>query len=152
MELPEPLVLGVFMIMAIFVLFFGIFALFLIGVGIAVGIALLTLAGALTFFGIISASTLFGILTRSPSAGFRVLFLQLGAAAGIPLGIGAACLWTYLFDENLRPMDEVLLGAMVGLGGGLVAALAFNYGWTRALRVILPLWAPQRTNHSGKRS
>jgi len=127
------------MIMDILVLFFGIFALLLIGVGIAAGIALLALAGALTFFGIISTSTVFGILNRSPGAGFRFLFLQLGAAAGIPLGIGSAFLWTYLFDENLRPIDEVLLGGMVGLVGGLAAALAFNYGWMRALRVILPL-------------
>lgn len=140
------------MIMAVFALFFGIFALFLIGVGIAAGIALLALAGAFTFFGIISTSTLFGILNRSPTAGFRVLFLQLGAAAGIPLGIGAAFLWTYLFDENLRPMDEVLLGALVGIGGGLVAALAFNYGWMRALRVILPLLAPKGPNHYNGRS
>lgn len=140
------------MIMAILALFFGIFALFLIGVGIAAGIAVLALAGTLTFFGIISASTLFGILNRSPTAGFRVLFLQLGVASGIPLGIGAAFLWTYLFDENLRPMDEVMLGALVGIGGGLVAALAFNYGWMRALRVILPLFAPKRPNHYNGRS
>lgn len=146
------MVFGDLMIMAVFALFFGIFALFLIGVGIAAGIALLALAGAFTFFGIISTSTLFGILNRSPTAGFRVLFLQLGAAAGIPLGIGAAFLWTYLFDENLRPMDEVLLGALVGIGGGLVAALAFNYGWMRALRVILPLLAPKGPNHYNGRS
>ena len=152
MELPEPLILGIFVIMVIITLFFGIFALFLIGVGIAAGITLLALAGALTFFGIVSTSTLFGILNRSPAAGFRVLFLQLGAAVGIPLGIGAAFLWTYLFNENLRPMDEVLLGAMVGLGGGLVAALAFNYAWMRALRIVMPLLAPKSPNHYNGRS
>ncbi|EEF57430.1 hypothetical protein [Pedosphaera parvula] len=87
--------------------------------------------------GIISSSVFFGFLRRSPASGFRALFLQLGAIAGIACGIGAVWLVSWAAHAHWNPACKILLGGTSGLLCGLLAALLFNFLWGRAATWLL---------------
>lgn len=112
----------------------GIFALIiclgiclLIGVGIALALLGCFILAMLAFFGIISSSVIFGFIKKNPSSAVRILFLQLGAVAGLFCGLAGTFLAS-LFAEF--PWKEYLLyGSLSGILGGLFVAWLFNCAW-----------------------
>ncbi len=112
----------------------GVFALclllVLLGLGLLVLIAGAACMGAASMMlaaGILSASLVVGILRRSFSAGFRALFIQVGALAGFVAGVGAtACIiWAAKtgWDSSMRWIIGIALGALIGT----------LYGWCLGL-------------------
>jgi len=119
--------------LAVFALTAIVLILILVGIGIVVGTAVVMIAAGLVAAGILSSSTLMGVLTRRPSVAAQVLFLQLGALCGIAAGIGLLALGNYLFAWGLEFGWIALVGGGTGLGAGLIVALLFNLAWTRLL-------------------
>jgi len=101
------------------------------GLGLAAGIIVFALAGALVTFGIMSSSVAVGFLRRRPTSGFRALFVQLGAVAGIPCGIGATWLVSWLAHSHWSTALRLLVGSVCGLACGVAVALLFNFAWGR---------------------
>jgi hypothetical protein len=110
---------------------------FLVGAGLVGGIVAFALAGALTAFGIISSSVVIGFIQRSPASGFRALFIQLGAVAGIPCGIGAMWLVSWLAHSPSSTAFRLLVGSVCGLSCGVAVALLFNFAWGRTAGWLL---------------
>ncbi|HEX7860892.1 MAG TPA: hypothetical protein VF773_11230 [Verrucomicrobiae bacterium] len=104
---------------------------FLVGAGLLAGIVAFALTGALTAFGIMSSSVVIGFIRRSPASGFRALVIQLGAVAGIPCGIGAMWLVSWLADSQSSTAFRLLVGGVCGLSSGVAVALLFNFAWGR---------------------
>jgi hypothetical protein len=101
----------------------------LLGIGLAVGIVVCALAGALAALGILSSSAAIGFIRRSPASGFRVLFLQLGAVAGIPCGFAGAWLVSALAHSHWSLTARLLMGGTAGLVCGVLVAWLFNFVW-----------------------
>jgi hypothetical protein len=110
---------------------------FLVGAGLVGGIVAFVLAGALTAFGIMSSSVVIGFIRRSPASGFRALFIQLGAVAGIPCGIGAMWLVSWLAHSQTSTAFRLLVGSVCGLACGVSVALLFNFAWGKAAGWLL---------------
>jgi hypothetical protein len=110
-----------------------------IGAGAVAALVLLVLIGLLAGLitaGIVSASVVIGVLRRSVSTGFRVLFLQVGGVGG--LIVGALGAWLFLLLGKL-PMNSVtpwVIGPLVGVAFGLGAAWMFNFAWGRSVEWI----------------
>lgn len=111
--------------------------LFLVGFGAVVCMVICALTGALAALGILSSSVAIAFLRRSPASGFRALFIQIGAAAGIPCGVGAMWLVTWLIDAQWSTTARLVVGGGCGLGCGVVVALLFNLAWSRLARWLL---------------
>jgi len=141
-EIGSPMVAG-FLMLVLFVAFVA--GLFLLGFGAAVGIALIALAGGLTAFGIVSSSVVIGFLQRSVTAAFRALFLQLGAVAGIPCGIGATWLFTWLSHTDWSLGMHLWIGGLYGLLSGFLVALLFNFAWSSAVAWLIKRHEKRRT-------
>lgn len=103
----------------------------LMGLGLAAGIVVCAAAAMLAGLGIVSSSAAVGLLRRSPSSAFRALFIQLGAAAGIPCGIGAAWSVSALAHAGWSRLFIILLGGGCGMACGIGVALLFNFVWGR---------------------
>jgi hypothetical protein len=117
----------------VFALLAAVVILLLIGVGICLGVVCLVVTAILVTLGIITTSAAAGIAARKPRTGFKVLFLQLGAAAAIPCGVGCACLAVWLLDLAVTPLQAGVTGGLLGLFFGLGLAALFNYVWDNAL-------------------
>lgn len=109
----------------------------LLGMGLAAGIIVFALAGALAAFGILSSSAAVGFVRRSPASGFRALFLQLGAAAGIPCGIAGTWLVLSVAHNHWSLAAQLLVGGTAGLLCGVLVAWLFNFAWCKAGAWIL---------------
>ena len=101
--------------------------------GIVVAVVTLAVTAVLVAVGVVSFSAVVGLLSRRPTHAARALFIQLGALGGIPCGIGAALLVTWLGNLGIHRGLAVLVGGGTGLGAGLIVALLFNLAWTRLL-------------------
>ena len=86
--------------------------------------------------GVVSASVVIGVLRRSVSTGFRALFFQIGGVFGLIAGsLGA---WVFIVLAKL-PMTSVqpwVIGPLVGIAFGLLAAWMFNFAWGRSVEWI----------------
>jgi hypothetical protein len=96
------------------------------------GLVTLLIAALLTA-GIISASVLTGILRRSVSSGFRALFLQVGAVVGVIAGGIGALVFIWLAKLPAASTQPWIIGPLVGLTVGLLAACLFNFAWGRSV-------------------
>lgn len=121
--------LGIFAALVIMVMI--VVFILLLGIGLAVGLVVCALVGALTAVGILSSSATIAFLRRSPTQGFRALFLQLGAAAGIPCGITGAWIVSWLAHCNWSVLDRFLIGGVAGFACGVLVAWLFNTTWSR---------------------
>jgi hypothetical protein len=114
----------------VFLLYFGMVACGVIvigiGLGIAITIGLLFLIAAMVTAGIISASVIVGIYTRSLTKGFKVFFMSCSIIAG---GIfGAAGLWLLNLSTGWHDTgNAILLGAGCGLVSGLAGGMISFY-------------------------
>ncbi len=110
---------------------------FLLAVGLVACVVLCALAGALAALGILSTSVAVGFIRRSPASGFRALFLQLGAVIGVPCGIGAAWLVSWLVGGDWSITARLLVGGTGGLVCGILVAWLFNLVWSKLAEWIL---------------
>lgn len=101
-------------------------AMFVIVVACCLVIGLAILATILVGTGIVSASIIVGFLCRSVSAGFRALFLLVGALLGIIGGIIGTLLTQSVWNSPLR----WIVGIAAGLFAGLIVAWLFNRVWS----------------------
>jgi hypothetical protein len=105
--------------MAIVSLILAVIVLFLIGVGIAVGLVACAMAALLVGLGVISSSVVVGMFSGRATDGIRVFLLQCGIIAGVPAGAVCALLATSLVKELQGVADWPVL-----IGGGLCGGLA----------------------------
>ncbi len=122
---------------ALMILFLVAVFVLLLGAGLAAGIVVCALAGALAAFGIFSSSMAVGFLRRSPASGLRAMFLQLGAVAGIPCGMAAAWLVSFLAHGHWSIAARLLVGGASGLVCGVIVGWLFNFAWGTTAAWIL---------------
>jgi hypothetical protein len=115
--------------LGIFALIMVLATIVLIGVGIALGLLGVVIFGILTFFGVISSSVIFGFLKKNPASAFRMLFLQIGALAGLFCGIAGTLIASLIVDFQWK--DYALYGCITGVLGGVFLAWLFNNAWGR---------------------
>lgn len=119
-------------------LLFVLFMLAALAAGCAVALILgligLAIAAALLAAGIVSTALLVGVLRRSVSAGFRTLFILLGAVAGVAGGAMATSAFTWVTKANWHSPLRWLAGVTVGLLMGILIAWLFNKGWTNIVQ------------------
>jgi hypothetical protein len=125
------------LILAFWLLVMVVVFVLLLGIGLAVGIVLCALVGALTAFGILSTSVAIGFLRRSPASGLRALFLQLGAVVGVVCGIAASWLVSWLAHSHWGVVTRLLVGGSCGLICGILVAGLFNLAWGKITAWIL---------------
>ena len=113
--------------MALFGLVFLVIALFLIGVGVAVGLVACALTAALLGIGVISSSVFVGMRSGRASSGIRVFLLQCGILAGIPAGAVCAGLAQSFFAAYGSGWPVLVYGAMGGAFAGLSVALLLDF-------------------------
>jgi len=113
----------------VFVLALLAACLLLVGLGIALGMAVCAGVGALAMLGIVSASVATGFLRRNPASGLRVFFLQAGALAGVPCGIAVMWAVSWLKQNNWSLNTILMVGGIGGLIEGAAVALLFNHAW-----------------------
>jgi len=125
----------------VFVLALLAACLLLVGLGLAVGMAICAAVGALAMAGIISTSVVTGFLRRSPASGLRVFFLQAGSLAGVPCGMAAMWLVSWLKQNNWSLDSILMIGGIGGLIDGAAVALLFNHAWG-----LLAAWLLKQLN------
>lgn len=128
--------------LGLLLLFTVVVVLILLGVGVILGLVACILAAGLVGLGIVSASAVYGLVTKSAAAGFRALFLLCGALAGLTGGVGLAFLWVWFTDQPTVGFTIPIVGGSLGTACGLLVALLFNFGWTRAIE----LWRKSRAD------
>ena len=96
---------------------------------LVIGLAGLAIVAIMLATGIVSASLLIGILRRSVSTGFRVLFIQLGALVGVVGGAIATCALTWITKSKWNVPLHWILGLGLGLVMGIFFAWLFNKMW-----------------------
>src|SRR5215207_7930169 len=109
--------------MGLFGLIFFLVTCVLIGAGIAIGVFASVLAAAFVALGTVSSSVVVGILSRNPSAGFRVFLLQCGIVTGIPAGAISAWLAHNFWQEYGESVAVLAAGGLAGAFAGVVLAL-----------------------------
>jgi hypothetical protein len=109
----------------------------LLGIGLAIGLAACVVTAVLVSFGVVSSAVAVAFLRRNPASGLRALFLQIGAAAGVPCGIAAVCLISWLARSEWSLLVRIGVGGLAGLTGGMLVALIFNWVWGRMAAWIL---------------
>jgi hypothetical protein len=105
----------------------------LVAVCLALIVILVCLAAGtiLLAAGVISASLVVGILRRSVSAGFRALFIQLGAVVGMVGGVITTSTFNWIANANWDSPFRWATGLTIGLLIGILFACLFNKVWTR---------------------
>jgi hypothetical protein len=115
---------------AMFVLFMLIALIAACVLAVILGIVGIVIAAAMIGAGVISASVLTGFLRRSISSGFQALFIQVGALAGLTVGLLAVMSYTWVARTNLHSPHHWIAGAGLGLLAGISVAWLFNKAWT----------------------
>lgn len=132
--------------MAIVSLVLAVIVLFLIGVGIAVGLVACAMAALLVGLGVISSSVVVGMRSGRATDGIRVFLLQCGVIAGVPAGAFCAWLATSLMAELQGAVDWPVLicGGAGGALAGIMVALALDL-MSRRLHAWAALRLPRGT-------
>lgn len=123
--------LGIFALFAIVVL------LLLVGAGIALGAVVLCAMAVCAAVGILTTSTIAGLVAKKPGVGVKVFFLQLGAAVGVVAGTGLALLAAWIIGVQGSRWFFAFIGAVLGLFAGATLAALFNLLWEKLLALLL---------------
>ena len=122
---------------------FAMFVLFMLGallvgcvLALILGVVCIAIAAVLLATGIVSASLLVGVLRRSVSAGFRALFIQLGAVVGMAGGAIATSAFTWIAKASWDSPLRWAAGVTIGLLIGILVAWLFNKVWTRIVQQL----------------
>jgi hypothetical protein len=120
--------------LAAFVLFAVLVLPFALGATAAIVLILIavgaTLAAILLTAGIVSTAFLAGVLRKSVSAGFRALFIQLGALIGVIGGVIATSSVTLITKAAWNSPLRWVTGIGIGLFVGILMAWIFNLVWS----------------------
>lgn len=126
--------------LGIFALFAIVAILILVGVGIVFAILAIVAVALVAALGTVSSSALLGFYRRRFSTGLRAFHYQICAIAAIPAGIGILWLGSTVFDVQLSFSRILGIGAISGISGGLLVALALDkLSGSIYLRMITPL-------------
>jgi len=117
-----PLTFVLFMLAALLVACF---------VALIVGAVCFAIAAILVALGMVSTALLVGLLRRSISAGFRALFLQVGAVVGMAGGAIGTAIFTWIGKANWNSPLRWVTGIALGLLIGILFAWLFNKVWSR---------------------
>lgn len=101
-----------------------------------VGLIGLAIAAALLAAGIVSTAALVGVLRRSIAAGFRTLFILLGAVVGMAGGAIATSAFTWITKANWDSPLRWIAGLTIGLLLGILLAWLFNKVWTCIAQIL----------------
>ena len=127
---------GQFWAAALWILAACVFAVIIGSVAALLLLLTVGLLAGLIAAGVVSASVVIGVLRGSVSTGFRALFFQIGGVFGLIAGsLGA---WSFIWLSKL-PMNSVqpwVIGPIVGVAFGLLAAWMFNFAWGRSVEWI----------------
>ena len=140
---PDPMLCMMLIMAAVLLLVAVAVAVVLILVALLLLLFLLAVGALWLGVCVTGVSAAIGFLRGRASTAFRVLFIQLGALAGIACGIGVLCLVNRLAHLGLTFAWVAALGATAGLAGGVVLALLFNWGWSRVLDWIDRRYGPK---------
>lgn len=116
---------------AMFVLFMILALLAYCCLALMIGLACVAIAVILLAGGVLSASLLAGIIHRSISTGFRALFFQLGALAGMVGGALATAGVIWITKSNWNAPLHWITGVALGFLMGICYAWLFNKIWGR---------------------
>ena len=117
--------------MALFGLVFFVVALFLIGVGFAVGLAASAVAVVLIALGVVSSSVFVGLSAKRPSAGIKVFLLECCVLGGIPAGVATAWLASSFVAAIGGHWPVLVYGAAAGAFAGCLIALTLDFIFRR---------------------
>ncbi len=123
--------------LGIFALFMVVILLMLVVAGALLAFVVVCIAACLAAFGILTTSTLTGLLSRRPRTAVKAFFLQLGGILGLASGAGLAVLAAWLCKLQCSTLSVVITGALTGLIGGVVLAMLFNLAWEKGLTILL---------------
>jgi len=119
--------LGIFAFLAIVVV------LVLLGMGAVLALVFVGIVACLLGFGILTMSTLIGVISRRPRTAVKAFFLQVCGVAGMICGAGTAILMKWLATLQISTSSAIVTGSIVGLLLGVALAVLFNYAWGRLL-------------------
>ena len=100
-------------------LLYALYGLFFLVVTIVVAAIVIAL-------GIVFSATFVGILRRRFSSGLRAFHYQLWAIGGLLTGICGLLLGSFFIGPRLDPFVILAVGSIIGVGGGLLLAFAFD--------------------------
>lgn len=130
--------------MALFGLVFVAVALALVGVGLAIGFILAVAFAALIALGILSSSTLIGLMTRRPRAALRAFLIQGAVLAGGMFGALCAMLLYAAFATFGGDGSVLVYGALAGGVVGLGFALLVELAAVRVVEVAVSVLASRK--------
>jgi hypothetical protein len=105
-------------------------------VGALVLLLTIGLLAGLIAAGMVSASVVIGVLRRSATTGFRALFFQFGGAIGLIMGSLGAWVFIVLAKFPTNSVKPWVIGPLLGVLFGLLAAWMFNFAWGRTVEWI----------------
>lgn len=100
------------------------------------GVVCLVIALVMISTGVISASVLIGFLRRSISSGFRALFIQIGALAGLTGGVLVTSAYTWIAKTHWHSPFRWVAGMGIGMLAGIFIAWLFNKAWTSIAQAL----------------
>jgi hypothetical protein len=103
---------------------------------VIVGLLCLGILVVMIGAGVISASVLTGVSRRSISSGFRAMFMQLGAMAGVIMGILANLAFSWITKADLHSPFRWSAAAGIGLFVGIFFAWIFNKSWASIAQLL----------------
>lgn len=104
-----------------------VITLVLIGVGIVVGLMGCVLLFIFVTAGVVTSSTVFGILRGNVRAGLRAFWYQCAALGGIPAGLMCVFTAQFLFATCERGAEPWCAGALGGMAGALSLAMMIDF-------------------------
>ena len=110
-----------------------------IGLGAVVAATACLILALLIALGLLSTSTLIGIIQRSPPAGVRAFFVQLGILLGGFSGALLAWLICLLIGVVWKPSTIVIMGGATGATTGLAMACICNIAWSKLSQFLCSL-------------
>ena len=97
--------------------------LFSIGIGLAVGAAILLIATTATALGIISTSAFIAFYYKSLKSGIKAFVLISSTIAGVPMGTGVLFALQHIGHSTTTLYSTIIAGTACGLTGGLLGGI-----------------------------
>ncbi len=104
-----------------------VISLVLIGVGIVVGLMGCVLLFLFVTAGVVTSSTVFGILRGNVQAGLRAFWYQCATLGGIPAGLMCVFAAQFLFAPWEQGAEPWFAGALGGMAGALSLAMMIDF-------------------------